>query len=149
MCPDSLLEYVPTMNSSLLPSLEDLTYAVTAIAVDSADWTTVLREASERAQNGLDTGLALERKGQCMLVCGNGTVNLGPCSADDVGDLVACFDLLLLDGRMFDDLAAALWALSRLARLHACRVVIMISRDLLPEMEDVICYLETPVRSLH
>jgi hypothetical protein len=147
--PDFSLENIPTMTSSLLPSLEGLTYAVTAIAVDSADWTTVLCEAGKRAQNGLDTGLALERKGQCMLVCGNGTVNLGSCSADDVGDLVACFDFLLLDGRMFDDLAAALRALSKLARLHSCRVVVMISRDRFHEMEDAICYLETPVGSLH
>lgn len=137
------------MTSSLLPSIQELTYAVTAVAIDSADWTTVLREAVERAQNGLDTGLALEQKGQCMLVCRNGTVNLGPCSADNVGDLVACFDLLLLDGRMFDDLAGALWALWRSARLHACRIVILISRDLLPEMEDAICGLKPPVGSLH
>jgi len=137
------------MTSSLLPSIQDLTYAVTAVAIDSADWTQVLREAGERAENGLDTGLALERKGQCMLVCRNGTVNLGPCSADNVGDLVACFDLLLLDGRMFDDLTGALWDLSRSARLYGCRIVILVSPDLLPEFEDAICCLDPPAGRFH
>jgi hypothetical protein len=99
--------------------------------------------------NRFDTGLALEMHGQLQLISSNGTVNLTTCSAEDVCDLVASFSYLLLDGHMFNDVAESLLTFSRLARLHDCRVVMLIAPDILPEFAAAIEYSDQPHGMLH
>lgn len=126
------------MLSTLLPPLRELSYSVTAVAVEIGDWTAALSEAEKRAENRIDTGLALTRRGQLILISSNGTVNLGAFSVDNIGDLLFFFNYLLLDGRMFDNIAEALLTLSRLAQFNGCRVIILVPRDALAEITDAI-----------
>jgi len=125
-------------SATYLPPFWDLPYAMTAVVVDDGDWSAALSEAGDKAKRHSGAGLAFSKGDELILITNNGTTRLGTATADDIGDLIACFSYLLLDGRMFDDISESCFTLTRLARLYGCKIVLLIPRDAMGEIKAVV-----------